>query len=50
VTHLSEKFSGGHRFLDDLPREDLADEAELDEAASTGTHPVANRRSGPTGT
>jgi hypothetical protein len=50
VTHLSERFSGGHRFLDDLPREDLADEAELDEAASTGTHPVVNRRSGPTGT
>jgi hypothetical protein len=50
VTHLGEKFSGGHRFLDDLPRESLADEAELDAAASTGTHPALPRRFGPTGT
>jgi hypothetical protein len=29
VEHVVERFTGGHRFLDDLPREVLADEIEL---------------------
>ena len=29
VEHVAEQFSGGRRFLDDLPREPLGDEAEL---------------------
>jgi hypothetical protein len=29
VEHVVERFTGGHRFLDDLPREVLADEVEL---------------------
>lgn len=33
VAHLAEQFSDGHRFLDDLPRECVAEEAEL--AAAT---------------
>jgi hypothetical protein len=51
VTRLAEKFSGGHRFIDDLPRECLADEAELGQAgSSTITETAAPRRVGPTGT
>jgi hypothetical protein len=51
VTRLAEKFSGGHRFIDDLPREFLADEAELGQAASsTITETATPRRFGPTGT
>jgi hypothetical protein len=30
VEQVAERFSGGERFLDDLPREALADEAELE--------------------
>ena len=37
LTHLAQKFSGGHRFIDDLPRECLADDAELGEASSRFT-------------
>ena len=29
VTHVAEQFSGGHRFVDDLPRECVGDEEEL---------------------
>jgi hypothetical protein len=29
VQHVAEQFSGGRRFLDDLPHEPVADEAEL---------------------
>lgn len=29
VEHVAEQFSGGQRFLDDLPREVLADDVEL---------------------
>jgi hypothetical protein len=32
--HLVERFEGGRRFVDDLPREVLADEAELSRMAS----------------
>lgn len=32
--HLIEQFQGGHRFIDDLPREEIADEAELTTLAS----------------
>jgi hypothetical protein len=35
VTHVFEQFSGGKRFLDDLPHEDVADEEELASAART---------------
>jgi len=34
--HLIEQFQGGHRFIDDLPREEIADEAELDNIAARG--------------
>ena len=30
VEHVSEEFSGGRRFLDDLSREVVANDAELD--------------------
>jgi hypothetical protein len=33
VRHVAEQFSGGGRFLDDLPRESIADEGELTEMA-----------------
>jgi hypothetical protein len=33
VEHVSEEFSGGRRFLDDLPREVVANDAELDAVA-----------------
>jgi hypothetical protein len=38
IEHVVERFTGGHRFLDDLPREELADEAELTNLA--GHSPV----------
>ncbi len=34
--HLVEQFQGGHRFIDDLPREEIADEAELSEGSQRG--------------
>jgi hypothetical protein len=34
LEHVTHQFSGGHRFLDDLPREPLADDRELE--AATG--------------
>jgi hypothetical protein len=34
VEHVVERFTGGHRFLDDLPREVLADEVELSSLAA----------------
>jgi predicted DNA-binding protein len=38
VEHINKQFSGGHRFLDDLPREVIANDAELDAiAASAGS-------------
>lgn len=36
IDHLAEQFAGGKRFLDDLPRERLADEAELSTIAQNG--------------
>jgi hypothetical protein len=30
VEHVAERFSGGHRFLDDLPKEVIANDAELE--------------------
>jgi hypothetical protein len=43
VEHISKQFSGGHRFLDDLPREVIADDAELD-AVATNAGPVRRAR------
>ena len=40
VEHIVERFTGGHRFLDDLPREVLADEVEL--AQLIGQGPAAS--------
>jgi hypothetical protein len=37
LEHTAEQFSHGHRFLDDLPKDTFADEAEL-EAIATGAH------------
>ena len=34
IEHVVERFTGGHRFLDDLPREGLADEVELENVAA----------------
>jgi hypothetical protein len=31
VEYVAEQFSGGHRFLDDLPKEMVANDVELDE-------------------
>lgn len=36
LEHVVEQFSGGHRFVDDLPRERVGDETELTKAG-TGT-------------
>ncbi len=30
VEHVSEQFAGGRRFLDDLPKEVISDDGELD--------------------
>ena len=39
IEHVTHQFSGGQRFLDDLPRETLADDRELEAAAgSPGQH------------
>ena len=40
VDHVTEQFGGGHRFLDDLPREHFADDAEL--GAASELRPVAH--------
>ncbi len=40
IEHVVERFTGGHRFLDDLPREGLADEVELANLAA-GAPPTA---------
>jgi hypothetical protein len=37
VEHVTRRFSGGRRFLDDLPREPIADDAELDAIAARST-------------
>jgi hypothetical protein len=39
IEHVVERFTGGHRFLDDLPREELADEAELTNLAGRSPAP-----------
>ncbi len=41
VEHVAEQFSGGRRFLDDLPHEEVADGAELEAAASAVNFPRA---------
>jgi hypothetical protein len=40
IEHVVERFTGGHRFVDDLPREVLADEVELANVAA-GAPPTA---------
>jgi hypothetical protein len=40
IEHVVERFTGGHRFLDDLPREVIADEVELANLAP-GAPPIA---------
>ena len=39
VDHLAEQFTGGKRFLDDLPREEFADDTELRELATRDAKP-----------
>ena len=34
IEHVGQRFSGGHRFLDELPHESIADAPELDAARS----------------
>ena len=36
LEHVTWRFSGGRRFLDDLPRESIADDAELADVAKNG--------------
>jgi hypothetical protein len=48
VAHVVERFTGGHRFLDDLPREVLADEVELANLAAE--MPLPAPAAPPTGT
>jgi hypothetical protein len=44
VEHLGEQFGGGKRFLDDLPHECVADEAELSAIAQDGPSPTSAGR------
>jgi predicted RNA-binding protein len=46
VEHVARRFSGGHRFLDDMPQEPIADEAELTRlvAGSESTRPGGGER------
>jgi hypothetical protein len=46
VEHVAEQYSGGRRFLDDLPREQIADEVELDALSQSGSGPASDRTSG----
>ncbi len=39
VEHVGQQFSDGRRFLDDLPRETIANDAELDAIAALGQQP-----------
>jgi hypothetical protein len=39
VEHVAQVFSRGQRFLDDLPREEIANDAELQELAATDRSP-----------
>jgi hypothetical protein len=41
VQHVSEQFSGGRRFLEDLPRETLGDEGEL---SAAGAPPIRDKK------
>jgi hypothetical protein len=41
VEHVSQQFSGGHRFLDDLPHEAVANEAELTAVVASGADSMA---------
>ena len=41
VDHVTEQFADGHRFLDDLPREFLGDDAEL--SAASELRPVEHK-------
>jgi len=43
VEHVGQQCSGGRRFLDDLPRESLADDAELAVLAESGSGPSGRR-------
>jgi hypothetical protein len=47
VEHVSRRFSGGHRFIDTLPQEPIADEAELTRlaAGSDTTRPAGDEGS-----
>jgi hypothetical protein len=47
--HLVERYQGGCRFVDDLPREVIADEAELSRMASEASAPAAGGQT-PSGT
>jgi hypothetical protein len=50
VEHVAEHFSGGHRFLDDLPHESIGDESELTAVAAAvvgGHDPNEPRPAGP---
>jgi hypothetical protein len=40
VEYIVQQFTGGHRFLDDLPREVLADETELANIAAEASAPT----------
>jgi hypothetical protein len=42
VDYLAEQLTGGHRFLDDLPHEVVADEAELANVAAQASPPAAS--------
>jgi hypothetical protein len=42
VEHVSEQFAGGRRFLDDLPKELVSDDRELDAALAKAGRPEKN--------
>jgi hypothetical protein len=46
VEHVGEQFSSGRRFLDDLPHESVAHEAELDTIAKSSVEPSEIRPEG----
>jgi hypothetical protein len=40
LDHVVDRFTEGHRFVDDLPREEIADEAELASMTEQDRSPV----------
>lgn len=46
VEHVSRRLAGGHHFIDDLPKEPIADEAELTRVAAQHSAPPDHMKEG----